>query len=156
MLCLIVNTGLLTINCRFIWVRPNVFWHLGKTECLLFGSKKRLKACDDFRITCDGRTIDRVVNVRYLGVQLDSNLNGSCHVDKTLKHVLLVCLFFIVIHHFWTSNVDAHYVRRSYSPILIIAVAPGILTCPKLSKRDLMLYKGRWSALSMVWTWCST
>ena len=72
-------------NCKRWLVDNKLSLHLGKTEWLLFGSKKRLKGCENFRVTCDGITVNRVFCVRYLGVQLDSSLDGSSHVGKVLK-----------------------------------------------------------------------
>ena len=72
-------------NCKRWLVANKLSLHLGKTECLLFGSKKRLKGCENFRVTCDGITVNRVFCVRYLGVQLDPSLDGSSHVGKVLK-----------------------------------------------------------------------
>ena len=72
-------------SCKRWLVDNKLSLHLGKTECLLFGSNRRLKNCENFRVTCDGRVIERVFSVRYLGVQLDPNLNGSAHVEGVLK-----------------------------------------------------------------------
>ena len=70
--------------CKKWLVDNKLSLHLGKTECLLFGSKKRLKNCANFQVSCDGNGISRVFDVRYLGVQLDSNINGSSHVANVL------------------------------------------------------------------------
>ena len=72
-------------NCKKWLVDNRLSLHLGKTECILFGSKRRLKGCENFHVTCDGNVIGRVFDVRYLGVQLDANMNGSCHANNVLK-----------------------------------------------------------------------
>ena len=43
------QNGLLIINCHFIW---------GKTECILFGSKRKLRKVKVFHIVCNDRTTD--------------------------------------------------------------------------------------------------
>ena len=58
--------------------------HVGKTETLLFGSKRRLKGVD-FRVFCDVTPVERKFIVKYLGVLLDDNINGSAHVSNMMK-----------------------------------------------------------------------
>ena len=68
------------------WLTDNkLSLHVGKTECLLFGSKRRLKKVGLFHVYCDGTLVERVERVKYLGVLIDSNLDGSSHVNSVLK-----------------------------------------------------------------------
>ena len=67
-------------SCKRWLVDNKLSLHLGKTECLLFGSKRKLKGVESFRVICEGRTIDRVFSV-----QLDPSLDGSLHIGKVLK-----------------------------------------------------------------------
>ena len=39
----------------------------------------------EFSVFCDGTAVERVSNVKYLGVQLDGNLSGTEHVASILK-----------------------------------------------------------------------
>ena len=71
-------------KCKQWLVDNKLSLHIGKTECLLFGTSRRLRGCD-FLVTCEGKAIERVFNVKYLGVQLDEYLNGSSHVNHVLK-----------------------------------------------------------------------
>ena len=59
--------------------------HVGKTECILFGSKRRLKGATDFSVNLDGNAVTQVFHAKYLGVLLDSNVNGSLHAANLLK-----------------------------------------------------------------------
>ena len=68
------------------WLDDNkLSLHVGKTECLLFGSKRRLKGAENFHIHCDGTSVERKFCVKYLGVTLDTNMNGSAHVGNLMK-----------------------------------------------------------------------
>ena len=58
---------------------------MGKTECLLFGTKRKLRGVRDFKVLCDGALVDQVFNVKYLGVQLNTDLSGTEHVGNVLK-----------------------------------------------------------------------
>ena len=72
-------------NCKRWLVDNKLSLHVGKTECLLFGTKRKLGKVGDFQVFCDGTAVDRVTNVKYLGVQLDSNLGGTEHIGNILK-----------------------------------------------------------------------
>ena len=50
--------------------------HLGKTQSILFGSKKRISKCGELHVTCDGSAIGSESEVTYLGVILDQTLSG--------------------------------------------------------------------------------
>ena len=51
--------------------------HLGKTETILFGSKKKVKRVEDFKVSCNGTAIKETNSVKYLGVTLDNTLSGE-------------------------------------------------------------------------------
>ena len=59
--------------------------HAGKTECVLFGSKSSLRRVGEFQVVCEGRAVQRVFLVKYLGVILDASLSSSNHVNNVLK-----------------------------------------------------------------------
>ena len=42
--------------------------HLGKTESVLYGSKRKLKKVKEFHIVCNGHTIESTDHVKYLGL----------------------------------------------------------------------------------------
>ena len=72
-------------NCKR-WLTDNkLSLHLGKTECLLFGTKRRLGKVGDFSVKCDGTAVGRVTSVGYLGFVLDENLNGTEHVTGLIR-----------------------------------------------------------------------
>ena len=71
--------------CKKWLVDNKLSLHVGKTECLLFGSKRRLSRVGSFEIYCEGTLVDRVEKVKYLGVQLETSLDGSAHVLSLLK-----------------------------------------------------------------------
>ena len=51
--------------------------HLGKTECILFGSRKKLRKVGNFGIDCNGHSIQAQSSVKYSGVNLDKFLAGE-------------------------------------------------------------------------------
>merc|ERR1712121_580770 len=68
------------------WLTDNkLSLHLGKTESILFGSKKKLKNIESFEVRCGEVVIKHVKSVKYLGVQIDDDLSGSSIVKETIK-----------------------------------------------------------------------
>ena len=72
-------------SCKRWLVDNRLSLHVGKTECLLFGTKRKLKGVDSFSVFCEGMLVDRVHHVKYLGIQLDASLDGSIYVRSLLK-----------------------------------------------------------------------
>ena len=60
-----------------VWLEQNkLSLHLGKTESILFGSKKRLKKCSSLNIVCNDVKIESKSCVKYLGAFLDQSMTG--------------------------------------------------------------------------------
>ena len=60
--------------------------HLGKTECILIGSEKRLSSAQRFRRMCDGSEV-KVNCVRYLGVMLDGKSQAMSFIKKVASRL---------------------------------------------------------------------
>ena len=71
-------------QCSAWLVDNRLSLHVGKTECILFGSSRRLKG-RDFLVKCGDAIVKRVFSVRYLGVILDERLNFREHAVSILK-----------------------------------------------------------------------
>ena len=74
-------------NCSKWLIDNKLSLHLGKTECILFGSKKKLSKIQNFTISCNGQEIKSTSTVKYLGSFLDSDLSGTSIVDLSLIHI---------------------------------------------------------------------
>ena len=74
---MVIKTGLLIDN--------RLSLHLGKTECILFGSKRRLGSDIKFEVNLNNTVVSRVTSVKYLGIHLDQFLDFSKHVEGLLK-----------------------------------------------------------------------
>ena len=61
--------------------------HLGKTECILFGSKRKLKRVKNFKVTRNGHTIEHTTSVKYPGLNIDNLLLGEWVVNNILSKV---------------------------------------------------------------------
>ena len=61
--------------------------HLGKTESILFASKRKLKKASELNITCQGVKIESKSNVKYLGAVLDQDMSGTTMGKSVIKKV---------------------------------------------------------------------
>ena len=59
--------------------------HLGKTECILFGSKRKLCKNKVFIINCDGNIIKFTSSVKYLGLVLENTLLSENCANDIIK-----------------------------------------------------------------------
>jgi hypothetical protein len=59
--------------------------HLGKTECILFGSKRKLKRVSNFQVSCNNHIISSQKSVKYLGLNIDQSLSGEVIVNNKIK-----------------------------------------------------------------------
>jgi hypothetical protein len=72
-------------TCRQWLVDNKLSLHLGKTECILFGSKRKLNQVDSFSVTCNDNQISPTNSAKYLGVTLDESLSGEAIACNILK-----------------------------------------------------------------------
>ena len=61
--------------------------HLGKTECIMFGPMRELKAVDEFFVKCHGFVIKSTDRVKYLGVTIDKFLKCDLIVENVINKV---------------------------------------------------------------------
>jgi hypothetical protein len=73
------------MNTLNSWLNMNkLFLHAEKSECVLFGSAKRLHTIENFEISINGQRIKRVFKYKYLGVVMDDCLSWRDHVHHVL------------------------------------------------------------------------
>lgn len=110
--------------------------HMGKTELILFGTKRKLGQYTDFSIICDGQLIKAKHSVVYLGLELNQYLDGeqivlgiisktnsrlkflyrqanyfNQNVKKTICTALVLCLFDYSISS-WYGGISKYHARR--------------------------------------------
>ena len=61
--------------------------NVGKTESMVFSTKRKRGKTADFEVKCGGSSIKRVHSVRYLGVVLDECLSGEDHALATISKI---------------------------------------------------------------------
>ena len=60
---------------------------MGKTECIIFGSKRILREINNFSVECNGHTIKTQRSVKYLGLTLDDQFTGEAIVNSIVQKV---------------------------------------------------------------------
>ena len=72
-------------ECRQ-WLMDNKFsLHLGKTEAMIFGSKRKLNKVESFKERCGDVDINNVKKVKYLGLVIGDDLSEESTITNILK-----------------------------------------------------------------------
>ena len=64
-------------NLRNWLIYNKLSLHLGKTQSILFGSKRKLKIHNHLNVTCGDISIDSVDKTQYLGLKINQNMDSS-------------------------------------------------------------------------------
>ena len=71
-----------------VWLDENkLSLHLGKTESILFASKKRLANTKEMSISCNNVNIKAKSSVKYLGLTIDQDMSGTSMSTSVLGKV---------------------------------------------------------------------
>ena len=74
-------------SCSEWLVDNKLSLHLGKTECILFGSKRKFKKIKEFKAKCNDHVIEHTTSVKYLGLNIDNLLSGDLIAKNILSKV---------------------------------------------------------------------
>ncbi len=74
-------------SCSEWLVNNKLSLHLGKMEAILCGSKRKLINVQDFEVKSNGVSIKSVSAVKYLGINIDSDMSG----ETTWKTIISKC-----------------------------------------------------------------
>ena len=81
----IETTLTVELNSIHKWLVDNkLSLHLGKTNTILFGSKKRIQQNNSIQVKCNGNDIESKQQVTYLGLTLDQSISGNTIADKVV------------------------------------------------------------------------
>jgi len=70
------------------WLEENkLSLHLGKTESILFATKKKLSKCNRLNIMCNNKEIESKSSIKYLGVTFDQDFSGLSMASLMLKKI---------------------------------------------------------------------
>jgi hypothetical protein len=74
-------------SCNQWLIDNKLSLHVGKTECILFGTKAKLKLVPNFCVAYDDKEIESQDSINYLGVSIDNTLSGENMVNSVIKKV---------------------------------------------------------------------
>ena len=77
--------GCVLDSCNRWLVDNKLSLHLGKTECVIYGSRRKLKKVSDFKVECAGHTIIAQKSVKYLGIEIDQHVSGEDVANYVLR-----------------------------------------------------------------------
>lgn len=123
-------------SCNNWLIENKLSLHMGKTELILFGSKRKLNKFPDFSISCQGQVIKASKSVVYLGLELNQYLDGeqtalnivckvnsrlkflyrqanyfSQNIKKTICSALVLCMFDYSISS-WYGGISKYHIQR--------------------------------------------
>ena len=70
------------------WLEENkLSLHLGKTESILLGSKRKLSKCKKLEIDCNDIKIEATDQIKYLGLKIDQDMAGISMAQSALGKI---------------------------------------------------------------------
>ena len=75
-----------------------------KTECILFGSRRKLRKVHNFEIECNGHTINAQSSAKYLGVNLNNFLSEETIANSIIGKVNSRLKFLTGNVHVWMKK----------------------------------------------------
>ena len=141
----IETTLTVELNSIHKWLVDNkLSLHLGKTNTILFGSKKRIQQNNSIQVKCNGNDIESKQQVTYLGLTLDQSISGNTIADK----VVLQCSNKV---KFLYRNANKFNMKTKQllvsSATLIMVVLRGTVVLVKWQSLDYKWHKIRPSGL---------
>ena len=70
-----------------------------KTVCMLIGNRKSLNKCNQLNLNVNGKKLEQVNYVKYLGVSVDAELNWNTQVESVCKKVSKMVSFMGRLRH---------------------------------------------------------
>ena len=112
--------------------------HMGKTELILFGTKRKLKDWENYSIECYGQVIKSTSQVKYIGLTLDQYLNGEQMALGIIRNVNSRLKFLFRQAHFLDQNT-----KKTLSLALVIGLFDYLIASwyggiPKLMVKRLL------------------
>ena len=75
-------------SCNQWLIDNNLSLHVGKTECIIFGSKRKLNKVSEFSVEYGNTKISSQKCVRYLGVTIDQCLSGDAMATSIISKTI--------------------------------------------------------------------
>ena len=75
-------------SCNQWLIDNNLSLHVGKTECIIFGSKRKLNKVSEFSVEYGNTKISSKKCVRYLGVTIDQCLSGDAMATSIISKTI--------------------------------------------------------------------
>ena len=72
-------------TCRQWLIDNKLSLHLGKTEAIIFGTKRKLNKLEPLNVKCGDISIKNVFKVKYLGIEINNTLSGADIVTNIIK-----------------------------------------------------------------------
>ena len=100
----LANNDLKLINNWFKWNKLSL--NISKTKCIVFDSKYKLQhlALNNFTLQIDHTYIERVTEMKFLGMILQNDLSWTSHINEKCKKISQVLAIMTKLKHELPSN----------------------------------------------------
>ena len=95
-------------SCNQWFTENKLPMHIGKTECILFGSKRNLNKVKEFKIEYNGFTIMGQTSVKYLGVILEQTLSGELMAKGIIGKITKKLKFLYRYHNCFSQTLKTN------------------------------------------------
>lgn len=100
---------------------------MGKTECILFGTKAKVNKVNDFSVVYDNHVIKLQKCIKYLGVLIDDTLSGDTMANSVIKKVSGRLKFLYRYAHILNRTLRKNLSSALLQCHMIIVAPPGLL-----------------------------
>ena len=100
-------------SCRQWLIDNKLSLHLGKTEAILFGSRRKLSKVQSFEVKCGDDLIKNVNSVKYLGITIDNTLSCANIVDNIVKTSITRLKFLYRFKDMLNPSLDSPFLQTS-------------------------------------------
>ena len=109
-------------TCNNWLINNKLSLHVGKTELILFGSRRKLKKVSNFSVDYNDHVIKPVSNLKYLGVQLDHHLSGEVMAEEILKKANSRLKFLYRHSNFFNQKLRKSLFSAFSATLIIVAI----------------------------------
>ena len=142
--------GCILDSCNKWLVDNKLSLHLGKTECVLFGSKRKLKKSSNFSVQCASHSIPAQASVKYLGIEIDQHVSGEKIAKYVLRKANARLSSFTDRASISILTAASFYVLRSFNVHLIMLPVLGFLAWILILKTSFKQLRTKLCVISQI------
>lgn len=130
-------------SCNNWMIDNKLSLHLGKTEAMIIGSKRKIKKVNNFTIICNGEVIKGVESVKYLGVHLDQCASGELQCQSVNQKINARLKFLYRQANCFNQNIKKTLCSALIQPHFDYTCSSWYSGVSSKSKKQLQIYQNK-------------